>query len=104
MNNRSEQGNNKSITRKELACDISEKLGFSQVESRELIDEVLNCLKDTLAKGEQVKLVGFGTFNVHHKAPRPGRNPKTGEPVEICERGTVTFRASKKLREAINSS
>lgn len=103
MKNSSDQGKN-NITRKELAGDISEKLGFSQNESRELIDEVLSCMKDTLGKGEQVKLVGFGTFNVHQKAPRPGRNPKTGEPVEICERGTVTFKASKRLREIINSS
>ncbi|MFO7761541.1 MAG: integration host factor subunit alpha [Thermodesulfobacteriota bacterium] len=103
MKNSNDQ-DKQNITRKELARDISGKLGFSQSESREIIDKFLACLKDNLVKGEQIKLVGFGTFNVHHKPPRPGRNPKTGEPVEISERGTVTFKASKRFREIVNSS
>lgn len=103
MKNNSDQGK-KNFTRKDLAGDLSDRLGFSQNVSREIIDEVLDCLKDTLSQGEQIKLVGFGTFNVHRKAPRPGRNPKTGESVEIAERGTVTFKASKRLRGIVNSS
>lgn len=94
------QGN---LTRKELAQIINEKLGFSQRSAAELVDEVFSSLKDTLLAEESVKLVQFGTFTVRQKSPRIGRNPRTGETMEISKRSMVSFKASKGLREKINS-
>jgi integration host factor subunit alpha len=91
------------LTRKELAQAINEKLGISQRSASELVDQVFSTLKQTLLNEESVKLVQFGTFNVRNKAPRMGRNPRTGETMEIAKRSMVSFKASKSLRQKINS-
>ena len=90
------------ITRKELAKAINEKMGFSQRSASTLIDEVFSALKDTLLETESIKLVQFGTFNVRKKSSRVGRNPRTGDTMEICPRCMVSFRPSKVIREHIN--
>ena len=59
-------------------------------------------MSSELAKGESVKISGFGNFEVHTKTARPGRNPQTGEPVVIAARRVVTFRASGSLRQQVN--
>lgn len=91
------------LTRKELARIINEKLGISQRSAAELVDQVFSTLKESLLKEEPVKLVQFGTFTVRKKSPRMGRNPRTGETMEITRRSMVSFKASKALREKINS-
>jgi len=91
------------LTRKELAQAINEKLGISQRSASELVDLVFSTLKQTLLDEQSVKLVQFGTFTVRNKAPRMGRNPRTGETMEIAERSMVSFKASKSLRQKINS-
>ncbi|MBI5556448.1 MAG: integration host factor subunit alpha [Deltaproteobacteria bacterium] len=91
------------LTRKELAQIINDKLGISQRSAGELVDHVFSSLRRTLLNEESVKLVQFGTFTVRNKAPRMGRNPRTGEDMEIAERSMVSFKASKTLREKINS-
>jgi len=91
------------LTRKEIAEKLTEQLGYSQNVCSELVDSFLNKLKDALIEGESVKLVHFGTFTVRDKAPRTGRNPRTGEPITITKRQVVSFRPSKKLREQVNS-
>jgi integration host factor subunit alpha len=91
------------LTRKELAQAINEKLGISQRSASELVDQVFSTLKQTLLNEESVKLVQFGTFTVRNKAPRMGRNPRTGETMEIAKRSMVSFKASKSLRQKINS-
>ena len=90
------------ITRKELAKAINQKMGFSQRSAAVLIDQVFSALKDTLLSEESVKLVQFGTFNVRKKSSRIGRNPRTGDTMEICPRSMVSFRPSKGVREHIN--
>ena len=90
------------ITRKELAKAINEKMGFSQRSATALIDEVFSALKGALLSEESVKLVQFGTFNVRRKKSRVGRNPRTGDTMEICPRCMVSFRPSKVVREHIN--
>lgn len=90
------------LTRKELAQEINDKLGISQRSAGELVDEVFSTLKKTLLQEESVKLVQFGTFTVRQKSPRVGRNPRTGETMEIAERSMISFKASKGLREKIN--
>lgn len=90
------------LTRKEIAEELTEQLGYSQNICSEIVDSFLSKLKDALIDGESVKLVHFGTFTVRDKAPRTGRNPRTGEPITITERQAVSFRPSKKLREQVN--
>ena len=90
------------VTRKELAVAVNEQLGISQRNSSDIVDTVFSVLKDTLVQGESVKLVQFGTLTVRDKAPRRGRNPRTGESMTITKRKMVSFRPSKQLRERLN--
>ncbi len=90
------------LTRKKLAQAINDQLGISQRSAADLVDEVFSSLKETFLNEESVKLVQFGTFSVRQKSPRVGRNPRTGETMEIAKRSMVSFKASKKLREKIN--
>ena len=92
------------ITRKDLAKAINNKLGFSQRGAEEIIDAVFSTMKKTLLTGESIKLVNFGTLSVRVKSPRKGRNPRTGEDMEICSRSMVTFKPSKGLRMRINNT
>ena len=94
----------KNVTRKELATSINEQLGISQRNSSELVDNIFAVMKDTLISGESIKLVQFGTLTVRDKAPRRGRNPRTGEAMTITKRKMVSFRPSKRLRELLNSN
>ena len=91
------------ITRKDLATAINEKLGFSKRSAEEIIDTVFTTMKTTLINGESIKLVHFGTLSVRKKSPRRGRNPRTGDAMEISSRSMVTFKPSKGLRMKINS-
>ncbi|MEW6595766.1 MAG: integration host factor subunit alpha [Thermodesulfobacteriota bacterium] len=92
------------LTRKDLAKAINEKMGFSQRGAGDLVDAVFDTLKKALLTEEAVKLVQFGTFNVRKKAPRKGRNPRTGAAMEISRRSMISFRPSKIVREKINQS
>lgn len=92
----------KNVTRKELATAVNEKLGLSQRSAAEIVDTVFTVMKNTMIDGESVKLVQFGTLAVRDKAPRRGRNPRTGEAMIITERQMVSFRPSKRLRERLN--
>ena len=90
------------MTKDDLVLLIHEKTGFSKVESAEILEEVLNILKDRLADGRHVKLSGFGKFQVNRKNARKGRNPITGEEITISARRVLTFKPSQKLRKALN--
>ncbi len=93
----------RNVTRKELAAAINDKLGVSQRNGAELVDKIFAVMKDTLISGESIKLVQFGTLTVRDKAPRRGRNPRTGESMTITKRKMVSFRPSKRLREQLNT-
>lgn len=92
----------KNVTRKELAESVSEKLDISQRNASVIVDTVFATLKNTMVAGESIKLVQFGTLTVRDKAPRRGRNPKTGASMTITKRQMVSFRPSKRLRERLN--
>ena len=92
----------KNVTRKELATSVTEKLDISQRNAAEIVDTVFAALKSTLVNGESIKLVQFGSLNVRDKAPRRGRNPKTGESMTIAKRQMITFRPSGQLRDRLN--
>jgi integration host factor subunit alpha len=76
--------------------------GFSKKESADIVDLVFEMLKETLGKGEKIKISGFGNFVLRDKRQRPGRNPQTGDPIKISERRVLTFKASQILKHALN--
>lgn len=89
------------ITKAELAQKLHEEIGLNKREARDFVDDFFDIIKDALARGENVKLSGFGQFSVRHKTARPGRNPKTGVEVPISERRVVTFKQSQSLKEGL---
>lgn len=92
----------KTLTKAELIESIYERVGFSKKEASEIVELIFDTLKTTLEKGEKVKISGFGNFVVRQKRPRVGRNPQTGEEIEITERRVLTFKPSQVLRAALN--
>ena len=85
------------ITKLDLTLHLSDTVGLPAKECAALINTLFDTIRSTLAAGEDVKLSGFGNFTLRDKRARPGRNPKSGEPVEIAARRAVTFRASPLL-------
>ncbi len=89
------------LTRADLAETINRKMGLSRSESLEMVESILEHMCAALAKGENVKVSGFGSFILRDKNERIGRNPKTGIEVPITPRRVMTFRASQILKERI---
>ncbi|MBI2068055.1 MAG: integration host factor subunit alpha [Deltaproteobacteria bacterium] len=92
------------LTKAEIIESIYSKIGFSKKESAEIVEMVLGSMKETLEKGEKIKISGFGNFVVRKKRPRIGRNPQTGEEIEISARTVLTFRPSQVLKAALNKN
>ena len=91
------------MTKAEIVQALYSKVGgFSRKESAELVDLVFEMMKETLGKGEKIKVSGFGNFVLRDKRQRPGRNPQTGEAIRISERRVLTFKASQILKQALN--
>lgn len=91
------------MTKADIIEQIYEKIGFSKKESAEIVELVFDTMKETLGKGEKIKISGFGNFVVRSKRPRIGRNPQTGEEIEISARKVLTFRPSQVLKAALNA-
>ncbi len=91
------------LTRVKMAESLFNELGLSRTEARELVGLFFEELGAPLAVGEQVKLSGFGNFDLRDKKERPGRNPKTGEKVTIPARRVVTFRPGQKLKARVEA-
>ncbi len=89
------------LTRSDLSDAIHNEIGLSRAECSDLVEAILAQMGDALAKGQNVKISGFGTFILRDKTQRIGRNPKTGVEVPIAPRRVLTFRASQKMRERI---
>jgi integration host factor subunit alpha len=89
------------MTKADLVDKIFEKIGLSKKEAQEIIEMLFDTMKQTFVEGESVKISGFGTFNVRNKVARRGRNPKTGEELEISPRKVITFRASNQLKDVL---
>lgn len=92
------------MTKADIVEALYEKIGFSKKEAAELVELVFNSIKDTLANGEKIKISGFGNFVVREKRARIGRNPQTGETIEISARRVLTFRPSQVLRAEVNTA
>jgi len=89
------------LTKAEIAQSVHDRVGLSKKESGQIVESVLDIIRQTLTQGEDVKLSGFGHFIVREKHERRGRNPKTGEEITISSRRVVTFRASHLLKQKI---
>jgi integration host factor subunit alpha len=94
---------NKTIKKADIVEHLYATLGLNKTESKEVVENFFAEIAEALVKNEDVKLSGFGNFELLNKKERPGRNPKTGEPVTISARKVVTFRAGQKLRKRISS-
>ena len=89
------------LTKAELAELLFERLGLNKRESKDMVEAFFEIVNEALVKGDDVKLSGFGNFAIRRKAPRPGRNPRTGESIPIKARNVVTFHASHKLKAVV---
>ena len=89
------------LTKADLSELLFDKLGLNKRESKDMVEAFFEILHGTLVRGDDVKLSGFGNFNIRRKAPRPGRNPRTGESIPIKARNVVTFHASHKLKSLV---
>jgi len=89
------------LTKAELAELLFERLGLNKRESKDMVEAFFDLIHESLVNGVDVKLSGFGNFQIRHKAPRPGRNPRTGESIPIKARQVVTFHASHKLKSLV---
>jgi integration host factor subunit alpha len=89
------------LTKAELAEMLFEQLGLNKRESKDMVEAFFDLIVEQLVAGRDVKLSGFGNFQIRHKAARPGRNPRTGEAIPIKARRVVTFHASNKLKAIV---
>lgn len=92
------------LTKDRLVEVVRAKTQFSTQESKKIVELILETMKAKLEEGEEVKISGFGKWTVKEKTSRPGRNPHTGEKIEISARRVVTFHPSEKLRDAVNDA
>jgi integration host factor subunit alpha len=92
------------MTKADIVEVVHNRTGFSKKESSEAVESILEILKEELENSQKVKLSGFGNFVIRQKDVRKGRNPKTGEEMEITARKVLTFKPSQKLKDYINGA
>jgi integration host factor subunit alpha len=90
------------MTKADLVNKIFEQIGGTKKEAADLIEKLFDAMKNTILEGDSIKISGFGNFIVRTKKPRIGRNPQTGETIEISARRVLTFKPSQVLRDAVN--
>ena len=91
------------LTKAEMAERLFIDVGLNKREAKEFVDAFFESIRDALERGEQIKLSGFGNFDLRLKNERPGRNPKTGEEIPITARRVVTFRPGQKLKVRVEA-
>lgn len=90
------------MTKAEIVENVYEKVGFSKKDSADLVEMIFDIMKEHLSQGEKIKISGFGNFVVRQKRSRVGRNPQTGQSIEISARKVLTFRPSQVLKNLLN--
>lgn len=90
-----------SLTKADIVDRVYKEAGFSKKEAADFVDLVFKVIKDTLSRGEKVKISGFGNFSIRDKKTRMGRNPQTGNAMEISARRVLTFKPSQVLKEDV---
>jgi integration host factor subunit alpha len=91
------------LTKSDIVENLNNEIGLNKREAKELVDMLFNDIKSLLSEGHEVKLSGFGNFQLRDKSSRPGRNPRTGEDVEISARRVVTFKPGQKLKDSVKT-
>jgi integration host factor subunit alpha len=91
------------LTKAQLAELLFEQIGLNKREAKDMVDAFFDLVSNSLVDGDDVKITGFGNFQIRTKSPRPGRNPRIGEAIPIAARRVVTFHASQKLKEQIQA-
>lgn len=91
------------LTKSDMIEHLMQRLNLTRQEGRCLVENFFDELSDSLIEGKEVKLSGFGNFELKDKNSRPGRNPKTGEPVNVSARRVVTFKTGQKFRQQIDA-
>lgn len=92
-----------SLTKADIADRLFHEVGLNKREAKEFVDAYFEVIRSALEQGENVKLSGFGNFQLRDKNERPGRNPKSGEEIPISARRVVTFRPGQKLRSRVEA-
>lgn len=90
-----------SVTKADIVERVYKEAGFSKKEAADLVDLIFKVIKETLSRGEKVKISGFGNFSIRDKSTRMGRNPQTGDAMPISARRVLTFKPSQILRDDI---
>ncbi len=90
------------LTKADMAERLFEELGMNKRDAKKVVELFFEEIRVALEQGEQVKLSGFGNFDLRNKKQRPGRNPKTGEEIPITARRVVTFRAGQKVKSRVD--
>ena len=91
------------LTKSDIVENLNNEIGLNKREAKELVDMLFNDIKNILSEGHEIKLSGFGNFQLRDKSSRPGRNPRTGEDVEISARRVVTFKPGQKLKDSVKT-
>ena len=89
------------LTKADLAETLSDKLGLDKRKAKKMVELFFEEIKNSLEQGEQVKISGFGKFELRDKTSRPGRNPKTGEGIHITARRVTTFKSGQNLKARV---
>lgn len=90
------------MNKEELVQEVSKKAKVTQKEAAEVINCFMDTVQKTVAKGQKITLVGFGTFEAKKRAARTGRNPQTGNPIKIAAKTAPVFSAGKKFKDVVN--
>lgn len=90
------------MNKQDLVAKVAAEADLSKAKAAQAVDAVINAIKGSLKGGDDVRLVGFGTFSVAQRAATTGRNPRTGEPIKIPASKQPKFKAGKELKEAVN--
>jgi DNA-binding protein HU-beta len=91
------------VNKNDLIAEVADRSGLSKADATKAVDYVFDIITESLKKEEEVRLVGFGTFNVSHRAATEGRNPRTGEAIQIPASKQPKFKAGKGLKDAVNA-
>ncbi len=90
------------MSKSELVSHVATQADLSKQQATQAVEAVLSGIQDSLSKGEEVRLIGFGSFAVQQTKARTGRNPRTGETIQIAATNRATFRVGKELKETLN--
>ena len=90
------------MTRTELVANVAEKSGITKKDADKVLSSVFEAIKQALVEGDKVQVIGFGTFEIRNRSARKGRNPQTGEEIDIPASKLPSFKAGKALKEAVN--